>query len=279
VQGVAGPDGESASMSIHWTDDRIREFWAEQSRTHGMTAAASWSDISVMEMEVRQILNYLKDGDRVLDVGCANGYSTLQFARSRRIDLVGVDYIEGMIQSANEHRDRVAAELAGRVRFQVGDALGLEFGDGAFDSVIVIRVIINLGDRERQVRALRECARVVRPGGMLLLSEATEQGWTRLNALREEWGLAAIPMPSFNHYLDEDHVRATLAPTCDWVETVNYASTYYVGTRVLKPLLARVAGREDQITNPLSELNRWFSQLPAAGDYGTQKILVFRKRG
>jgi SAM-dependent methyltransferase len=165
------------------------------------------------------------------------------------------------------------------VTFQVGDAINLPFAAGSFDTVIVIRVIINLGDRERQAKGLRECARVVRPGGTLILSEATEQGWKRLNTLRREWGLEAIPMPPFNNYLDEDHVRASLAASCDFVETVNYASTYYVGTRVFKPLLAQATGRPEQAANPLCELNRWFSQLPAAGDYGTQKILVFRKRG
>jgi ubiquinone/menaquinone biosynthesis C-methylase UbiE len=266
-------------MSALWTDDRIRDFWAEQSRQHGEAAAASWSDRYVMDLEVQEILGHLKDGDRVLDIGCANGFSTLQFAQSRRIDLVGVDYIEGMIESANERLEGVAKGLLGRVKFQVGDALKLDFDDGAFDTAIVIRVIINLGDRERQDRALRECARVVRPGGMLILSEATVQGWERLNALRGEWGLDAIPMPPFNNYLDEGRVRDVLAEACDLVATVNFASTYYVGTRVLKPLIARVTGREDQIANPSCELNRWFSQLPAAGDYGTQKMLVFRRRG
>ena len=39
------------------------------------------------------------------------------------------------------------------------------------------------------------------------------------------------------------------------------------------------ADRPEQIANPLCELNRWLSLLPAAGDYGTQKLFVFRKMG
>ncbi len=263
-------------MSASWTDLGIRDFWTEQAKRHGEDAAASWSDVCVIEMEVREILARLQDGERVLDVGCANGFSSLQFARHKRINLVGVDYIEGMIRAANSHLDRVRGELAGRVRFEVGDALNLRFDDGAFDKVIVIRVIINLGDR--QALGLRECARVVRPGGTLILSEATVQGWRRLNALRVEWGLDPIPVPPFNNYLDEDYVREVLSATCDFEAVSNYASSYYVGTRVLKPLIARVAGRENRVADPLCELNRWFSQLPAAGDFGTQKMLIFRKR-
>jgi hypothetical protein len=59
---------------------------------------------------------------------------------------------------------------------------------------------------------------------------------------------------------------------------VNFAGTYFVGTRVIKPLLAQLLDREELIADPSSHWNRWFATLPAAGDYGTQKLLVFRKR-
>ena len=62
----------------------------------------------------------------------------------------------------------------------------------------------------------------------------------------------------------------------DLIEISNFASSYYVGTRVLKPLLARHASVD--VANPTSEWKRWCSQLPAAGDYGTQKLFVFRNR-
>jgi ubiquinone/menaquinone biosynthesis C-methylase UbiE len=266
-------------MSNGWTAERIRDFWAAQARQHGTGAAASWSDVRVMEMEVREIVGHLADGDRVLDVGCANGYSTLQFAQQRAIDVTGVDYIEGMIAGARRNLESLRPSLRGPARFEVGNALGLDFPDDGFDKVIVIRVIINLGPWEEQARGIRECARVLRPGGTLLLSEATVQGWTRLNALRGEWGLEPIPMPSFNNYLDEGRVREALAGSCDLLAVRDFASTYYVGTRVLKPLLAKVAGRPEQVADPLCELNRWLSLLPAAGDYGTQKLFVFRKKG
>jgi hypothetical protein len=61
------------------------------------------------------------------------------------------------------------------------------------------------------------------------------------------------------------------------VEVSNFASTYYVGTRVLKPLLAKATNAPLNIADPHAEWNRWFSQLPAAGDYGTQKLFVFEK--
>jgi hypothetical protein len=46
----------------------------------------------------------------------------------------------------------------------------------------------------------------LKTGGTLLLSEATIQGWQRLNQFRREWALPDIPMPPFNRYLDENQV-------------------------------------------------------------------------
>jgi cellulose synthase/poly-beta-1,6-N-acetylglucosamine synthase-like glycosyltransferase len=46
---------------------------------------------------------------------------------------------------------------------------------------------------------------------------------------------------------------------CELLRVSNYASSYYVGTRVLKPLLAKAAGREERVADPSCELNRWFS--------------------
>ena len=79
------------------------------------------------------------------------------------------------------------------------------------------------------------CASLNREG-FFLFSEATVRGWNNLNKMRREWDLNDIPMPGFNNYHDEQQVIEALRTKIDLVELVNFASTYYVGTRVLKPL-------------------------------------------
>ena len=86
-----------------------------------------------------------------------------------------------------------------------------------------------------------------------------------------------IPMPPFNQYLDEEKLIAVVSNDAELLELSNFASTYYVGTRVLKPLLAQAAHAPVSVADPSAEWNRWFSQLPPAGDYGTQKLFVLRK--
>jgi SAM-dependent methyltransferase len=264
-------------MSEPYTPEQIREYWMQQARTHGQAPAASWSDWPVVDLEIREIVQRLQDGDRVLDVGCGNGYSTVQFAAHRRIEIRGIDLIPQMIEHAHLRLAGLGGRLAGRVDFEVGDARMLTAPDASYNAVVAVRVIINLGDWATQRQALRHCSRVLRSGGRLLLSEATVQGWNKLNTFRREWGLPEIPVPPFNQYLDENQVVEAVAPELKLVEIVNFASTYYVWTRLLKPLLIQALGAAIDIADANMEWNRWGAQLPACGDYGTQKLFVFAK--
>ena len=272
-------------MSIPTTDSlkfdlsQIRDFWTDQAEQHGTSYAASWSDRPVIEMEIEKITSYLADGDRVLDIGCANGFSSLALARRKQVTITGLDYIPEMINQARLRLAQLDPDVRDRVQFDVGDITQLDVADASFDTAVVIRVVINLSTWRNQERGLQEAARVVRPGGLLLLSEATLQGLEKLNAFRREWGLPPIPEPPFNQYLDEQQVVDSLQPQMELVEIANFASTYFVGTRLLKPLLAQLLGRESQVADPDMHWNRWFASLPASGDYGTQKLFVFRKRG
>lgn len=266
-------------MTEKFSPEQIRKFWTQQAIEFTQSHAASWSDQMIIEMEIREILSRLEDGDRVLDIGCGNGYSTVQFASQKRVNIRGLDFIPEMIEQARLRLSGFANKLPGKVDFYLGDITELTEPSEVYDKVVVVRVIINLGDWSNQLKGLRECIRVLKPGGMLLLSEATLQGWQKLNRFRQEWGLPDIPMPPFNQYLDEKQVIEAVSPDLHLVELVNFASTYYVGTRVLKPLLIQTLGANIDIANPNMEWNRWFAQLPSWGDYGTQKIFVFRKSG
>ena len=260
-----------------YTQSQVREFWRSQAAEHGKSPAASWSDTPVIKLEIRNISNYLSDGDEVLDVGCANGYSTIHYAASHRISVLGVDYIPEMIEHAGD-RLATTSHLRGSVAFRVGNITALDLADGTFDKVITTRVIINLGEWSNQIQGILECVRVLKPGGLLLMSEATLQGWQRMNSFRKEWHLPEIPMPAFNNYLDEELVLRETEGVLTIVDIVNFASTYFVGTRVIKPLLVQALGIEVDVADPSLHWNDWFSQLPAAGDFGTQKLFVMRKR-
>ncbi|MFQ5472514.1 MAG: class I SAM-dependent methyltransferase [Dehalococcoidia bacterium] len=266
-------------MKDRYSLEQIREYWTNQALEFGQQPAASWTDVYAIDLEIREILKFLSDGERVLDVGCANGYTAMQLASQRRVSIRGLDYVPEMIAQARARLADLESQLLGQVEFDVGDIMALEAPDEPYDRVVVVRVLINLGSWDNQRSALRQCARMLKPGGLLLLSEAVRQGWERLNRLRREWQLTDLPMPPFNAYLDEDQVAEAAAADFELVSADYFASTYFVGTRLLKPLLAGLLEPGTvNVADPLMEWNRWFSQMPAWGDYGAQKLFVFRKR-
>ncbi len=102
-------------------------------------------------------------GDHVLDVGCGLGHEVMRIARrvGRSGRVVGVDVSPSMVGEAQ----RRGAALPIPTVFVVGDAHHLEFARNTFDVCRTERVLRYLQNPEA---ALREMARVVRPGGWVL---------------------------------------------------------------------------------------------------------------
>ena len=211
--------------------------------------------MNAIHLEISEISKRLHGRTHVIDIGCANGFSTLHYASHHDIDIKGIDYIPEMIDAANETLKEMAGRLKGLVRFEVGNLADLNEADGQYDAAIITRVIINLGERDRQIAAIREAARILKSGGVLLMSEATNEGWTKMNAFRAEWGLEPIPVPAFNLNIDEELARTAAPDLLDLEEISNFSSTYFVGTRVLKPLLARALGESVDPARPDMDWN------------------------
>jgi demethylmenaquinone methyltransferase/2-methoxy-6-polyprenyl-1,4-benzoquinol methylase len=101
----------------------------------------------------------LVPGDTVLDLGAGTGVSTEELARSGAT-VVGLDISQGMLRAGKKVRPATT--------LLAGDALRLPFRDAAFDAVTISFALRNVHDSDA---ALREMARVTKPGGRLVVCE------------------------------------------------------------------------------------------------------------
>lgn len=104
----------------------------------------------------------LHGSERVLDAGCGTGHTALAFA-ARAAEVIGVDLTEAMLaQGRKLARDRNLSNVA----FKRGDVEHLAFPDAAFD---IVTSRYSAHHYPHPLAALREFARVLKPGGILLL--------------------------------------------------------------------------------------------------------------
>ncbi|GAB3864877.1 demethylmenaquinone methyltransferase [Micromonospora andamanensis] len=130
--------------------------------------------------ETRRALS-LKPGERVLDLGAGTGVSTADLAKSGAY-VVGVDLSIGMLRVGQAKRPEVP--LLG------GDALKLPFADETFDAATISLALRNIADSDA---ALREMARVTKPGGRLLVCEFSHPVWVPFRTAYIGYLMRALP--------------------------------------------------------------------------------------
>jgi demethylmenaquinone methyltransferase/2-methoxy-6-polyprenyl-1,4-benzoquinol methylase len=121
----------------------------------------------------------LRPGERVLDVAAGTAVSTDELRQSGAWCLAA-DFSLGML----------TAGAAREVPKVAADALHLPFRDGAFDAVTITFGLRNVADVQR---ALREFARVTRPGGRLVVCETGSPRWALVRLARDAGLKHVIP--------------------------------------------------------------------------------------
>lgn len=102
-------------------------------------------------------------GGRILEVGVGTGISLPSYSAKNRI--VGVDISEPMLEKARKRVDELGLTHVDAI--EVMDAEALEYSDASFDVVVAQYVITAVPNPEK---ALDELARVVRPGGEIIIT-------------------------------------------------------------------------------------------------------------
>jgi tRNA (uracil-5-)-methyltransferase TRM9 len=111
--------------------------------------------------ELKFLFENLKEGDKVLDLGCGNG-RWYRIFKEKKVDYFGLDNSEKLIEIAKENFPEA--------KFFVGDALNLPFQDNFFDKVYSIALLHHIPSEDFRIKVLKEAKRVLKPGGILILT-------------------------------------------------------------------------------------------------------------
>jgi SAM-dependent methyltransferase len=169
----------------------------------------------------------LKDGDKVLDIGCGPGWFWAGAAPvlPELLELTLADQSAGMVSEA---RERCAALKTWSVTGIEANAAALPFPDASFDCVVAMHMLYHVPD---QARAIAEMHRVLKPGGLLAVTTNGANNLRDLYALTTVFGSEPVEPVAAIFGLDiaEQRLRAQFGNV----------------TRQIQPARLRITSPED----------------------------------
>lgn len=216
-------------MSITVTSKSTTDLhWHKRAETVAHDRNVNIQDIFQRELEFEFICPHLNSSMRVLEVGCGNGYSTAVFRKvAGHVD--GFDQSESMIARAKSTYGET------NNRFLTDNVLAPSSAlTRPYDTVVCVRVLINLRNLEEQQLAVRNMTALVKPGGTVILVEGYQDGFKALNELRAQVGLPPLEPAKINFYSRLDQILPLLQTNFEITHEYHLGNYDYL-TRVVYP--------------------------------------------
>ncbi len=132
------------------------------------------------------LFDYIKKGDKVLDLGCGNG-RFVNVIKEKGGEYFGTDVSKKLVETAKK--------LYPNEKFQTTEPLKLPFSNGYFDIIYSIAVFHHIPSKDFRIEFLKEAKRVLKPGGFLILTvwkpkDKQEKGLRTKFLLKKIFGLS-----------------------------------------------------------------------------------------
>lgn len=138
---------------------------------------AYWEKISgkniPSSLELYPIIhNYLREGYKILDIGCGFGKISLELA-SLGYSVTGIDINAEAVRLAEAAAKSLNPDkkMEGRTEFKVGNASALPFQESSFNFAVMQAFLTSVSNPQERARIIQEAFRVLKPEGYLYLVE------------------------------------------------------------------------------------------------------------
>ena len=208
-------------------------------------------------LERRLILELAGDvaGRRVLDVGCGDGEFAIELGK-RGAKVVGIDASADMIAAAKARTKLHNADIT----FEVAEAEHLPFSAEQFDLVTAITILCFVDDA---APVFQEIARVLRPGGRLIIGELGRwSAWAAGRRLRAWLGSRLWRRGRFRTARELSHLAEGAGLVVETVRGAIYYPRWSLAARVMSPV--------DPILGRLTTVGAAFLVLSAAKPAGAR---------
>lgn len=193
----------SRILRVWQTKERTRSFYNKISRVYDLLSEPSEAPMRRAGLELLRP----RRGEDVLEIGFGTGHSLLRLARAVGTNgrVFGLDLSDEMVKTATVRLTR--SGVIDRVRLRRGDAAHLPYAIASMDAVFM-SFTLELFDTPEIPEVLSDCARVLRPGGRIVVVGMSKEGTHDPVVKAFEWTHRHFP-----HILDcrPIYVREALA--------------------------------------------------------------------
>ncbi|PIX35074.1 MAG: class I SAM-dependent methyltransferase [Candidatus Infernicultor aquiphilus] len=153
-------------MTIRKVDtDFIRKSFTTEKTVLDYTKAVR--EIGLWESEKMMIKKYFNPENRILDIGCGAGRTSIGLYKLGYHLIEGLDLSEAMIAQAR----RISKELKYDITFSVGDAACLDYDDETFEvALFSFNGIMQIPGKENRIKVLKEIKRILKSEGYFLFT-------------------------------------------------------------------------------------------------------------
>ena len=275
----------------------VKKHWDSWANEFELELRSTTKEINIKRIELNAIEKFIHDNADVLNIGCGNGYDLIYFASKRKISAKGIDISENMIRNAKKLIQAidqgfllpesfkkvipsVNKEECKKIEWEVADILSYR-DNKRYDIVFTIRCIINLTDIEKQKKAIKKIADLVKKDGYFLMMENSIQNYALQNKARVIAGLRPRIPPAFNLFIDEEVILPEVKKFFDVEPVIDHSSLHNIFQYIILPSVEDKIYYDTPIMNKVTEL---IIELNNKGlpnnfsNFGQGKLWILRKK-